>query len=498
MITGDADDAQVPPSLPPGHLDIKRGLIEMVGDLDRAIAALHASRAATLSTLLMIARREAEVALADPETSDWHTDVEEVLIRSTAAEIGVVTRTPDRTVEQQMSQASLVEHTLPSTWRSWQRGEVTAAHVRVIADHAQRLGAPDHRTTFDERVAAFAPSATVARTRRFAARLVAEIDPGGLAEAHEQSAARRYVDLRPLDDGMSLLSAYLPSTIAQAAFERVTRLARSATTVPPARPGDEPQGADDAPPFAARRADALAELLLAGHVPDTSPNAAINAIRPRVAITIPALSLLRGAAERGAAAEPAWLDGTGPIPLETAKQLLANAPDVLRIVTDPMTGMPLAADTYRTPRGLRRLIEHRQPVCIAPGCSIPAADCDIDHTREYARGGHTGIDNLAPLCRRHHVLRHTTWRLERDARGRPRWTSPTGVQFTLSGAPAFALSPAVNPSPLKSSPSSSPPSNSYPANSSRAEPSPPKPSSPEPSPSRGPAPPGIVDDAPPF
>lgn len=452
MIADNDNDSVVPPSLPSGHLAIKRGLIEMVGELDRAIATLQASRAATLSTLVTIARREAAVALTDPAASGWHTDLESAHVRSTAAEVGLATRIPDRTVEQQMSHAWFVENQLPQTWSAWRNGNVSAAHVHIIDDHAQRLDDSDCLALFDEQVSAYACESTPARTRRYAARLVADIDPAGQADAHARSAARRNVELHPSDDGMSVLSAYLPSTVARAAFERITRLARSRDSSLGSADGN-PSENDHSPgdtAFAARRADTLAELLLAGHVPDGSPNAAINAIRPRVAITIPALTLL------GAGSEPAWLDGTCPIPLETARHLLSNAPDVLRIVTDPLTGMPLAADTYRTPRGLRRLIEHRQPVCVAPGCSIPSAECDIDHTREYAWGGRTDFGNLAPLCRRHHVLRHTTWRLERDAQGRPRWISPTGLRYTLRGDPDCPV-PAIPPISIPPDDSDDPP-----------------------------------------
>ncbi|MEE8375472.1 MAG: HNH endonuclease signature motif containing protein [Acidimicrobiia bacterium] len=37
---------------------------------------------------------------------------------------------------------------------------------------------------------------------------------------------------------------------------------------------------------------------------------------------------------------------------------------------------------------------------------MPATDCDLDHRNAWADGGPTTEDNLAPLCRHDHIVRH--------------------------------------------------------------------------------------------
>ncbi|HKJ12719.1 MAG TPA: HNH endonuclease signature motif containing protein, partial [Ornithinimicrobium sp.] len=41
-----------------------------------------------------------------------------------------------------------------------------------------------------------------------------------------------------------------------------------------------------------------------------------------------------------------------------------------------------------------------------PGCSVPPHWCDAHHLEWFSRGGHTDLNNLALLCRRHHTLVH--------------------------------------------------------------------------------------------
>jgi hypothetical protein len=87
---------------------------------------------------------------------------------------------------------------------------------------------------------------------------------------------------------------------------------------------------------------------------------------------------------------------------------------------------------YRPSAALRHLIEIRHATCVFPGCRRPAAQCDIDHTIAYKRGGKTCLCNLAPLCRHHHDVKQTTgWTLEQTSPGTLTWTTPAGRHYTV-------------------------------------------------------------------
>ena len=44
--------------------------------------------------------------------------------------------------------------------------------------------------------------------------------------------------------------------------------------------------------------------------------------------------------------------------------------------------------------------------CIYPGCTVPPEHCEIDHDKEYAKGGSTKIEDGRPMCSGHHHARH--------------------------------------------------------------------------------------------
>lgn len=51
--------------------------------------------------------------------------------------------------------------------------------------------------------------------------------------------------------------------------------------------------------------------------------------------------------------------------------------------------------------GLRQAVKHRDRRCTAPGCRVPAEDCDIDHVEPWAHGGETTQDNARCRCGHH-------------------------------------------------------------------------------------------------
>ncbi len=93
---------------------------------------------------------------------------------------------------------------------------------------------------------------------------------------------------------------------------------------------------------------------------------------------------------------------------------------------------------YQPSRRLRHLVEARTTTCCAPGCRRPAAQCDLDHTIPYDRGGRTCECDLAPLCRHHHRCKQSEgWHLEQPQPGILRWTTPAGRRYlTQPDAPA--------------------------------------------------------------
>ncbi|MDK8714603.1 HNH endonuclease signature motif containing protein, partial [Brevibacterium sp. UMB1308A] len=106
---------------------------------------------------------------------------------------------------------------------------------------------------------------------------------------------------------------------------------------------------------------------------------------------------------------PVMMNGRVPLDVKTADGLISQAKWVYRMFTDPETGVVLESTPtkYYIPAALKRMVEARHPDCSAPWCATPARVCEKDHIEPFNHddpesGGLTVMENLHPLCKRHH------------------------------------------------------------------------------------------------
>jgi hypothetical protein len=137
----------------------------------------------------------------------------------------------------------------------------------------------------------------------------------------------------------------------------------------------------------------------------------------------------------GTAAAHACLPGRhpppGPAPPGTGSPL---SPPGLNVGMIPVARGPCdharAETGYHPSRALQHLIRARNARCSAPGCSRPAARCDLDHTRPWDQDGPTCECNLAPLCRHHHRCKQAEgWQLDQPEPGILIWRTPSGRRY---------------------------------------------------------------------
>ncbi|WP_343834078.1 HNH endonuclease signature motif containing protein, partial [Brevibacterium paucivorans] len=106
---------------------------------------------------------------------------------------------------------------------------------------------------------------------------------------------------------------------------------------------------------------------------------------------------------------PVMMNNRVPLDTKTADEVIARAKWVYRMFTDPQTGVVLESTPtkYYIPAALKRMVEARHPECSAPWCAVPARVCEKDHIEPFnhkdpENGGLTVMENLHPLCKRHH------------------------------------------------------------------------------------------------
>ena len=132
------------------------------------------------------------------------------------------------------------------------------------------------------------------------------------------------------------------------------------------------------------------------------------------------------------------LNGYGPVIADIARQVADQQQDTKWpwTITHPDTGQPLHTGITRRRPNTRqqRIARTRNRSCVFPGCRMPSTQCDLDHTKPWAEGGPTEIDNLAPLCRYHHNIKHRHgWTYTTLPNGDHLFTSKTGHTYTTTG-----------------------------------------------------------------
>jgi hypothetical protein len=448
------------PLLPETPLDCaaisSTDLVELVAAAERLAAQACAVQAAAMAEL---ARRPVyEGGTLERPATDRGEAADLV-----AAEVGAACRWSRMMAQHRVRLAIDLAERLPATLAALAAGTIDLGRARAVAEATLLLDRPA-AAAVEGRVLDGAADQTVSQLKVALRRAVIAVDPLAAAARHEAAVAARRVEVRPLDDGVAELAAPLRADHAQAAYQRLTEIAKDALRACRESASDSCSDHDSTLEFGAvnggeatldaLRADALVWLVLGepmpglGAPPDPAGARGASADAPTrdvehtsadgcghcggrrraplVQIVVPVGTLL------GVTDEPGHLAGYGPIPAPLARQLSADE-RWRRILTDPVTGAPLASESrsYEPPAGTANFVRARDGSCRFPGCRQPASRNDLDHVRPWPHGP-TSTGNLCALCRFHHRLKtHHGWRLGLDPHtAEATWTSPLGRRRT--------------------------------------------------------------------
>lgn len=406
---------EAPRPLDPANAEVRVGF--GLAEAEFAAASIARATAEQMRAIVAVLREAAdhpdEFLLPAEIARLSEPDVRVYAERAAAADLATRIGMAEGTVLALAQQARALLRATPRVWEVFRDGGMSALNARRLADRV--VDVPEHRwRELDDAAVAMkdlAPARFAARLRVVVERLATE----ALAVRHRRAAERRRVCVDPDRDGMSWLSLLVADEAAARVMARLDEAAADLGGAP-----DERRTPDQL------RADAAVDLLTGGL-------AGSARVRATVMVTVPVLTLL------GASDEPATLDGVTPIDADTARRLAADAPSFVRLLTHPVSGAVLDLDrtTYRVPADLKRAVLARTPGCVFPGCGSRGQQTDLDHIRDWARGGATSAANLAPLCRRHHRMKHVSrWTYRRDG-PRTEWASPTGVTHHVDDPPPF-------------------------------------------------------------
>ena len=95
-----------------------------------------------------------------------------------------------------------------------------------------------------------------------------------------------------------------------------------------------------------------------------------------------------------------------PLPPETVRRLACEAVIVPIVLNGAGEALDCGREQRVANRAQRRALRAMYRTCGYPGCDVVFDRCDIHHVIEWLRFGSTDLDNLLPLCSRHHHLVH--------------------------------------------------------------------------------------------
>ncbi len=361
--------------------------------------------------------------------------VTDVVERSIRLELAAAMRITEYAAGRMIVHAEALVHRYPAALDSLSGGRMTPKHAEILIDAVDQVP-PDLRAEIATHAVGLAESEPVGTFRRALRALIERAEASTLEERFQSAMQTRRVVLEGGSDGMGLLLVYAPQVELHAIFGRATAMAKLIA----GRDG-EPRTIDQV------RADVVCDLLIDG-ITDARP-AEARGIRASVVVTVPVLSLLDDAT--APISDPPIVEGVGPIPLARARELCGGDASWMRVLTHPETGMVLSVgrDQYRPPSSLRKLTRWRADRCMAPGCGMPASRCEIDHTIAWEAGGETSLQNHAPFCKGHHIVKHhSAWEVRQleGSGGAIEWTSPTGRRYVVEPerrVPVFRPSPTA-------------------------------------------------------
>jgi hypothetical protein len=285
-----------------------------------------------------------------------------------------------------VSERATVCEAMPEVHSALAAGTLSAGHADAIARAANRLD-PEERSelaAMAPELVAQAASTSVDTFSRKVRELARRISCDEGLRHHEKLRSQRAVRRWRDGEGMCHTQISLDPE-ADARFSAVFDAAIAAERAKP----------DDGRSFDQLPADAFMNLVTMTPVP--------GARRPAELVVLIDLDTLRTGLHDTSVCET--FDAQ-PLPPATVRRLACEA-DIIPIVLD---GDGRVVDVGRAKRlataDQRRALRAMHRTCAAPDCPVRFGDCDIHHLNEWRDGGATNLENLIPLCSKHHHLIH--------------------------------------------------------------------------------------------
>ncbi len=340
-----------------------------------------------------------------------------------AVELAALTKMSPNSCFNQVHTARTLLEEVPTIFRAMLEGKITHQQNRIILEGVRELRvrfsdaqaqlSAKTLTSFCERVLWRVERRTLSELRRIVRDTVLRLAPLPDRDLSASVYSERGITLDPAPHGMAYLTAYISAEDASATWQVLNQAARCDTSL---------NGSQ-----ANRMADAFVSII-SGKT-EMSPEQRNAAAEIQVLVYFDNLVSIANGEKTPLVGE---ISTTGLMLESSAIHRLLNDARFRRILVEPTTGrlLDFGRETYRPPTHLRQAVKARDLTCRAPGCVRPARYCDLDHIESWDSGGETRYDNLAALCRTHHLLKtHGNWSYQLLPNGTTQWQLPNGTKI---------------------------------------------------------------------
>jgi len=399
---------------PPAAAD-PAALLDDVRAASRAETRAAAQRLTGIWNLHRVRQRE------NGDRALWAVDTWDAV----AAEVAAALNIPLMLAGSFVRLAKAMYERLPLLGMVLAAGQIDYRSFQTMVYRTDLITDPDTLAVVDGQLASRAPRWTALSQGKLGLevdRIVAKADQDAVRRRKERVEDREVVVV-DTGEGMAAVCANVFATDGHAFEQRLDALA---ATVCDADPRTKQQRRADAMGAMAARADRLGCQCGKPDCPAGGKAAAAQVVLHLVADQ---------ATVDGTSDKPGYLAGCDDlIPAELVAELAESAK--VRPLFNPMDTPPEPG--YVPSAKLAEFIRWRDMTCRAPGCDVPASQCDIDHVIPYGDGGLTHASNLNCKCRRHHLMKtFCGWNEKQLSDGTVIFTLPDGQTYVTT--PGSAL-----------------------------------------------------------
>lgn len=322
---------------------------------------------------------------------------------------------------------------LPATAAAWHVGTLDGEHLRVITKFIADLPEDIHPTAAAKAEAFLAEKAAELRPDQLgvlADRLAITLNPDGRFSDDDRARKRGFAWCgRQRPDGMSIGRLIATPELRATIDALLAKLAAPGMCNPadqnPEVNGEptEQSAARDERTVGQRQHDALNALLR-----DRLGDPILGQHRGLPVTIVASATVADIHAQTGYAVTA----GGTLLPMSDLIRLASHAWHYLAIF-DGCDGRALwLGRTKRIATADQRLVLHnRDRGCTAPGCDKPGYQTEVHHTRDWAAGGTTDIDDLTLACKAHNLwVTEHGWTTRRNRDGTTEWIPPPQLPLT--------------------------------------------------------------------